>query len=188
MIDKQSRQTFPILVLITVASLFVYFVIVTTRTVYSFDESYTMALIRYSFVDIWRITSLDVHPPLYCRRNISVGAVSDSSFLGWWGLPMLYSIDEYSSCYSIFGCWYTYVLLGDVLYYSSISFRLQYIYKAENERICYFSFYNFMRIIYSILWICRFDGNLFSFIYCFVFIESETLVDAFNSVFSVVPY
>lgn len=65
MIDKQSRQTFPILVLITVASLFVYFVIVTTRTVYSFDESYTMALIRYSFVDIWRITSLDVHPPLY---------------------------------------------------------------------------------------------------------------------------
>ena len=65
MIDKQSRQTFPILVLITFASLFVYFVIVTTRTVYSFDESYTMALIRYSFVDIWRITSLDVHPPLY---------------------------------------------------------------------------------------------------------------------------
>ncbi len=29
------------------------------------DEAYTLGMIRRSFVDIWKITALDVHPPLY---------------------------------------------------------------------------------------------------------------------------
>lgn len=30
-----------------------------------YDEAYTIALIKYSFEDIWKITAIDVHPPLY---------------------------------------------------------------------------------------------------------------------------
>lgn len=30
-----------------------------------YDETYTMALVRHSYVDIWSITANDVHPPLY---------------------------------------------------------------------------------------------------------------------------
>lgn len=30
-----------------------------------YDEAYTIALIKYSFPDIWKITTIDVHPPLY---------------------------------------------------------------------------------------------------------------------------
>ncbi len=30
-----------------------------------YDEAYTIALVKYQFVDIWKITSSDVHPPLY---------------------------------------------------------------------------------------------------------------------------
>jgi uncharacterized membrane protein len=29
------------------------------------DESYTFAMVKHSFSDIWRITGADVHPPLY---------------------------------------------------------------------------------------------------------------------------
>ena len=30
-----------------------------------FDESYSMAIIQHGFIDVWKLTSLDVHPPLY---------------------------------------------------------------------------------------------------------------------------
>lgn len=30
-----------------------------------YDEAYTIALVKYQFEDIWKITSTDVHPPLY---------------------------------------------------------------------------------------------------------------------------
>lgn len=30
-----------------------------------YDEAYTIALMKYSFSEIWKITSTDVHPPLY---------------------------------------------------------------------------------------------------------------------------
>ena len=30
-----------------------------------FDESYSVAIAKHNFIDIWQITGHDVHPPLY---------------------------------------------------------------------------------------------------------------------------
>lgn len=51
--------------LVATLAVVVYFLISLHNTVYWFDESYTAALIRYSYLDIWEITGTDVHPPLY---------------------------------------------------------------------------------------------------------------------------
>lgn len=64
-LHTKATNYFKFSIFISIISLSIFLVIAINHTVYSFDESYTMSLIQYSFTDIWRITSLDVHPPLY---------------------------------------------------------------------------------------------------------------------------
>lgn len=64
-LHKKTTHYFKFSIFVSIISLCIFFVTAINRTVYSFDESYTVSLIQYSFTDIWRITSLDVHPPLY---------------------------------------------------------------------------------------------------------------------------
>ncbi|PXV62206.1 dolichyl-phosphate-mannose-protein mannosyltransferase [Dysgonomonas alginatilytica] len=46
-----------------------------------YDEAYTIAIVQYSFSDIWKITAIDVHPPLYYfMLKIFTGIFGDSLF------------------------------------------------------------------------------------------------------------
>ncbi len=64
-LNKRNGKSFLFSVIIAIMALTVFLVTAINHTVYSFDESYTIALTRHSFTDIWVITSFDVHPPLY---------------------------------------------------------------------------------------------------------------------------
>lgn len=47
-----------------------------------YDEAYTLALMKYSFSEIWRITAADVHPPLYyVMLKLFIGIFGDSLFV-----------------------------------------------------------------------------------------------------------
>lgn len=63
--QKGISVTFLVSVILSFFSLCVFYLILCGNAYYSFDETYTMALVQYSFKGIWRITSIDVHPPLY---------------------------------------------------------------------------------------------------------------------------
>jgi hypothetical protein len=56
------KKTFIIVVL---AAAIILNVLIALRPVFSYDESYTIALARNSFSDIIRITKNDVHAPMY---------------------------------------------------------------------------------------------------------------------------
>lgn len=47
-----------------------------------YDEAYTIALMKLSFSEIWMITAIDVHPPLYYfMLKIFIGIFGDSLFI-----------------------------------------------------------------------------------------------------------
>ena len=63
--DILIRKYFKLLVgVILAVSAALYFLLIGSKYVTA-DESYTFALIRHGFGDVWRITAADVHPPLY---------------------------------------------------------------------------------------------------------------------------
>lgn len=62
---SKNKKPFLLSVVIAIIVLIIFGITAMSRTVYSFDESYTIALTRHTFTDIWVITSFDVHPPLY---------------------------------------------------------------------------------------------------------------------------
>lgn len=47
-----------------------------------YDEAYTIAIMKYSFSEIWKITAADVHPPLYYfMLKLFIGIFGDSLFV-----------------------------------------------------------------------------------------------------------
>ncbi len=48
-----------------------------------FDEAYSVSLARQSFVDIWRIDTHDVHPPLYYMMLHFIGLFTNQSILSY---------------------------------------------------------------------------------------------------------
>ena len=47
-----------------------------------YDEAYTLAIMKHSFSEIWRITAADVHPPLYYfMLKVFIGILGDSLFV-----------------------------------------------------------------------------------------------------------
>lgn len=48
-----------------------------------YDESYTVALVKKSFADIWRIDAADVHPPLYYLALKLVNLVAGSNVVAY---------------------------------------------------------------------------------------------------------
>lgn len=62
--DFVKRNYFKIFLCSVVLYLILYLLLIGGDFI-SFDESYTFAMIKHSFLEIWRITAADVHPPLF---------------------------------------------------------------------------------------------------------------------------
>lgn len=61
LIQKHFKLLFGVILAVSAV---LYFLLIGSKYVTA-DESYTFALIRHGFGDVWRITAADVHPPLY---------------------------------------------------------------------------------------------------------------------------
>jgi uncharacterized membrane protein len=73
-----------------------------------YDEGYTIALIRYSYIDIWQLTATDVHPPLYyylLKAYVSITGFSLENVRFFSAIPILLTI--------IAGCTIVRKLWGD---------------------------------------------------------------------------
>lgn len=60
---SSTKRVTSIMIALMAFSMFLY--IDAYNDSFVFDEAYTMAMIQNSFSDIWDITAMDVHPPLY---------------------------------------------------------------------------------------------------------------------------
>lgn len=60
-----------------------------------YDEAYTIAIMKHSFSEIWKITATDVHPPLYYfMLKLFIGIFGDSLFI----MRMFSNLGVMASC------------------------------------------------------------------------------------------